>query len=175
MMTDESRRQALPTAQTLYAQHGAQMFHYALTFLGAVADVEDVMQEVFLKAKAGRRKVARARSPRAYLFAMLRHEMMRFTKRKMRRAKRVAVNPTEQVEFLEAPAEEGVSEEDAREVERALGRLPDEQREVVVLKVYEGLTFREIGEVMKTSMDTAASRYRYGIDRLRALLSHKFE
>ena len=175
MMTDENRPQALPTAQTLYAQHGARMFHYALTVLGAVADVEDVMQEVFLKVEAGRKRIARAHSPRAYLFAMLRHEMMRFIGRKMRRAKHVAVNPTKQVKFLEAPAEEGVSDDDAREVERALVRLPDEQREVVVLKVYEGLTFREIGEVMKTSVGTAASRYRYGIDRLRALLSHKFE
>ncbi len=55
-------------------------------------------------------------------------------------------------------------------VEDALRALPSEQREVVYLKVYEGLTFREIGERCGVGANTAASRYRYALEALRSVL-----
>ena len=55
-------------------------------------------------------------------------------------------------------------------LERALARLPVEQREVVALKVDGELTFAEIGAVMGISPNTAASRYRYALGKLRAEL-----
>lgn len=48
-----------------------------------------------------------------------------------------------------------------------MAALPPEQREVVFLKVWTGLTFAEIADVLATSANTAASRYRYGIEKLR--------
>jgi len=167
-MTAKKDRNGLPDPDSLYAEYGPSLFHYALSVLGALEDVEEVMQELFLKVVDKRRQLAKARSMRAYLFAMLRHELARF----MRRRKTV---PSADADLLEAPAEEGISDEDARQVERALAKLPPEQREVVVLKIYEGLTFREIAEVMNTSQDTAASRYRYAIQKLKDLLSRRIE
>jgi RNA polymerase sigma-70 factor (ECF subfamily) len=52
----------------------------------------------------------------------------------------------------------------------ALGELPAEQRAVVHLKLWEGLTFETIAETLGLSPNTAASRYRYGLDKLRARL-----
>jgi RNA polymerase sigma-70 factor (ECF subfamily) len=52
----------------------------------------------------------------------------------------------------------------------ALGELPEEQRAVVHLKLWEGLTFEEIAEALEISANTAASRYRYGLDKLRERL-----
>jgi RNA polymerase sigma-70 factor (ECF subfamily) len=52
----------------------------------------------------------------------------------------------------------------------ALGELPIEQRAVVHLKLWEGLTFEAIAEALEISPNTAASRYRYGVDKLRGLL-----
>ncbi|MBV9468194.1 MAG: hypothetical protein JOZ57_02980, partial [Abitibacteriaceae bacterium] len=49
-----------------------------------------------------------------------------------------------------------------------LQQLPIEQREVIALKVAENLTFAEIAALLKISPNTAASRYRYGIERLRS-------
>jgi len=57
-----------------------------------------------------------------------------------------------------------------QEAAQALGELPPEQRAVVHLKLWEGLTFEEIARVLDLSPNTAASRYRYGIDKLRARL-----
>ena len=55
-------------------------------------------------------------------------------------------------------------------MDRALGQLPDEQRAVVHLKLWEVLTFEAVAEALDISPNTAASRYRYGIDKLREVL-----
>jgi RNA polymerase sigma-70 factor (ECF subfamily) len=53
--------------------------------------------------------------------------------------------------------------------------LPPEQREVIVLKFFHGMTFSEIGRVAGISPNTAASRYRYALDKLRLLLEEEKE
>ena len=56
-----------------------------------------------------------------------------------------------------------------------MGELPPEQREVVHLKLWEGLTFEEIAAALEIPPNTAASRYRYGLDKLRELLRPLYE
>ena len=58
-------------------------------------------------------------------------------------------------------------------VESALAQLPDEQREVVVLKIWGGLTFAQIAAALGVNQNTAASRYRYAIERLESALAHE--
>jgi RNA polymerase sigma-70 factor (ECF subfamily) len=55
-------------------------------------------------------------------------------------------------------------------IEQALRRIPPEQREVVHLKAFEGLTFHQIADVMGESIHTVTSRYRYAIDQMRSQL-----
>ena len=52
-------------------------------------------------------------------------------------------------------------------VRKAVDGLPEEQREVVVLKIFEEMTFEEISQLMRISQNTVASRYRYAIEKLR--------
>lgn len=56
---------------------------------------------------------------------------------------------------------------------KCLAKLPPEQREVIVLKIWHAYTFDEIGELLKLSPNTAAGRYRYGLERLRQCLKHE--
>jgi RNA polymerase sigma-70 factor, ECF subfamily len=65
----------------------------------------------------------------------------------------------------ESPAE--------RAAMRCLARLPAEQREVIVLKLWHGRTFDEVGELLGVSPNTAAGRYRYGLTKLRACLNRE--
>ena len=58
-------------------------------------------------------------------------------------------------------------------IESALKSLPAQQREVVVMKIWGGLTFTQIGQAMGISINTAASRYRYALERLQAVLSEE--
>ena len=57
-----------------------------------------------------------------------------------------------------------------RELVAALDRLPRDQREVLVMKIWNELTFAEIGEALGISQNTAASRYRYGLGNLKKTL-----
>jgi RNA polymerase sigma-70 factor (ECF subfamily) len=61
----------------------------------------------------------------------------------------------------------GEGDERRREVESALRRLPEEQREVLMLKIWQERTFDEIGRLLEISPSTAASRYRYALISLR--------
>lgn len=62
-----------------------------------------------------------------------------------------------------------------REVERAIGLLPQEQQVVVQLKLWDELTFAEIAEVTGVPANTVASRYRYGITKLKEELKRWYE
>lgn len=67
-----------------------------------------------------------------------------------------------------------VEQEDLRHaVESALATLPEEQREVLVLKIWGELTFAQIAVTLAISSDTAASRYRYALQRLQAALKQE--
>ena len=63
----------------------------------------------------------------------------------------------------------------ARRVQRALDDLPPDQRSVAHLKLWQGLTFEEIASVQGIPLNTAASRYRYAIEKLRSLLRPLYE
>jgi len=58
-------------------------------------------------------------------------------------------------------------------LQQALAELSDEQREVVIMKEYEGLKFREIAEILNISENTAKSRMYYGLDSLKKILAKK--
>ena len=60
-------------------------------------------------------------------------------------------------------------------MERALDELPAEQRIVLQLKLWEGLTFEQIADALDIPANTAASRYRYGLDKLRERLRPLYE
>jgi RNA polymerase sigma-70 factor (ECF subfamily) len=59
---------------------------------------------------------------------------------------------------------------EAETVSSALAVLPPEQREVIVLRLWHGLTFESVAELQGISPNTAAGRYRYGLQKLRILL-----
>ena len=65
----------------------------------------------------------------------------------------------------------GPSVTDAIDLERALADLPAEQREVIVLHLIEGFSFREVGRLTGVSLFTAAARYRLATRRLRKTLA----
>jgi len=146
----------------LYDRYAVAVYRLALALLGREADAEDVLQDVFLGLLRRSRDL---RDPRAYLLAAARHRAISI----LRRRRRETSQGDEPMPVLEngGDPDQAVA---ARQIERALGRLPAEQREVVVLRIYEGLSFPEIARVVRTNANTAASRYRYGVARLRELV-----
>lgn len=148
--------------EEIYDLYSGVLYRLAYGILGSEFDAEDVIQEVFLKMV--RRQGAPIKDLRAYLFTAARHESYSCLRR--RRRETLEAEPIARVPFSSA----GSTFEERSAVGEALQSLPPEQREVVILKIYEQLTFEEIGRLAKTSAHTVASRYRYAMKKLRELL-----
>ena len=117
------------------------------------------MQQVFLKLLSGR--VTIDSSPAPYLFRAVRNGALNHIRGQSRE-----VDLDDVVPWLESPC---ASRETVLALQSAIRTLPREQREVVVLRVWGQLTFDEVAAVVGVSPNTAASRYRYGLAKLREI------
>ena len=141
---------------------------FARQWVRTPADAEDIVQEAFV------RFWRKQRSPenRALLFATVRSIALDLLRRDSRRARREA-DAFLETERTAAPSFD-FDNESQRALADAVGRLPREQREVVVMKIWNELTFADIGTVLGISQNTAASRYRYALSALkRNLVPHE--
>jgi RNA polymerase sigma-70 factor (ECF subfamily) len=157
-------RQQLAAA---YDRHGAALYRHALMILMDPGTAEDAVQQAFAKLAAMGQRMAQLASEEHYLRIAVRNECYRLLDARRRR-------PTvdmETVAILEPVETAMVAEEQRQAIESGLRALPAEQREVVHLKVYESMTFQQIANVLGLSLNTAASRYRYAMDKLRSLLA----
>ena len=152
--------------ERIYDEHVVAMFRHGMALLGDEPAVRDLLQDIFLKLAAGRLDGAAIENERAYLLSMVRHAAIdRLRRTKVRRDHAEQVRP-ELFETSPDPDREAFR----RQLEVALQQLPAEQREVVVLKLWQEHTFEEISRICDIPLHTAASRYRYGLDKLRQLL-----
>ncbi len=149
----------------LYDQFGPALFRVACVLLPSRADAEDAVQEVFTGLVRSQRRLAGVKNLRAYLFAALRSACGRIAA-----ARKKEWRVEQDLALLPAPGPSGLEPEQALRLERGLRQLPAEQRELVALKVDGGLTFAEIAACLGISPNTAASRYRYALEKLRAAL-----
>jgi RNA polymerase sigma-70 factor, ECF subfamily len=159
-------RGELGALDPLYRRYSPPVYHLLLAQTGDAEAAADLLQETFLALVDRGPRAATIRSPRTYLLAVA-HNL---AARRHRRRKRETVL----VESLasEAPVE-AANRLETLHVWRALAQLPAEQAAVVVLKIWHELTFEEIGAALRVSPNTAASRYRYGAEKLRQLLGEE--
>jgi RNA polymerase sigma-70 factor, ECF subfamily len=153
----------------LYDAHGDALYRYLTLKLGSVEDAEDVLQETFVRLARYVGRLRFIRDPKAFAFRCAHNEASRFWKKRLRRRdEEVAFRPE-----LASLIFQGPDEASEIRLGEALAALSAEQREAVILKEWEGLTFRAIGSACGVSTHTAASRHRYGMDRLRAYFGEK--
>ncbi len=141
----------------LYDRYSAPVYHLALAQTGDPDEAQDLLQETFLALVERGAAAARIRSPRAYLLSVAHHLATR--RRGRRREEPLGEARAESADGLQAVR-----------VQQALAALPPEQATVVALKVWHDLTFAEIAAALRIPPNTAASRYRYGLAKLRQLM-----
>jgi RNA polymerase sigma-70 factor, ECF subfamily len=151
------------TLEEVYDAYSGAVYRQGLAILGSAADAEDVLQDVFLQLV--RRRGGPIRDLKAYLLTAARHHACSALRRRRRCA---PADDAEAVLSHTAAPSDGSSDRVA--VREALQSLPAAQRQVVILKVYEELTFEEIGRRVQASVNTVASRYRYALQKLRKVL-----
>jgi RNA polymerase sigma-70 factor, ECF subfamily len=153
--------------ESLYDRFGGRLYTTARGMLDHPQDAEDAVQEVFVALVRSRQRLVQVVDLNAYLFAALRRAAGRCAARRRR------YPPLSGASLRDAPARQAVEDCRAAEVRRAMAALPRRQREVLALKIDGQLTFTEIARVMGTSANTAASRYRYALEKLRRLLKRE--
>jgi RNA polymerase sigma-70 factor, ECF subfamily len=149
-------------------QHGAALVLFARQWVASHADAEDVVQEAFVRFWRTRASVT---EPAAYLYSSVKHcalDWQRSNARRSRREERAARE--EGQSMFAAPLEQ---HERREAIEAALQELPEKQREVLLTKLWGGLTFPQIAAALQISADTAASRYRYALAKLREVLAEE--
>ncbi len=154
--------------ERLYDEHAQPLFAFLLNFTRDEADTRDLLQEIFVKLAREPKLLAGVRDERAFLIRLAHNAAIDLIRRRGTREK-TKENFTETISPFAPPnnPDEKVFRE---ELAVALGELPEEQRAVMHLKLWEELTFEEIAVALDISPNTAASRYRYGLDKLRGRL-----
>ncbi len=150
--------------KTCFAQLSPALLLFARRWTNSRADAEDVVQDAFVRFWRKEHSLEN----RGLLYATVRSTALDRLRSEHRRVRREAVASDERPDHCEpvfAPEDEG-----QQLLAAAVERLPNEQREVVILKIWNELTFAEIAGVLEISQNTAASRYRYALGTLKKLL-----
>jgi RNA polymerase sigma-70 factor (ECF subfamily) len=151
----------------LVERHHAAAYRVALSLAGQEDLAQDIVQDAFLKAFRALGGFRADASFRTWLLTITANEA-RGALRKLGRRRETALDEVAEMATEEwDPGEAAVTAQEAGRARRLLERLPEKQRLSVSLRIEEGLSFREIGEVIGSSEGAARVNYFHGIRRLR--------
>jgi RNA polymerase sigma-70 factor (ECF subfamily) len=169
-----------------FSEFGPGLLLFARQWVRSPADAEDIVQEAFVKLWRRSRRIdngadgsratwtgkpERVDKPggesinRALLYATVRSIALDLIRRDSRRARREAEAFSDTEQSFQPQFE--MADESQPALAAAIDRLPHEQREVLVMKIWNELTFAEIATALEISNNTAASRYRYALSALK--------
>jgi RNA polymerase sigma-70 factor, ECF subfamily len=146
--------------ERLYRAKAAELVLYGRALGLSHSEAEDVLQETFVMLL---RRAEPPENPDHFCVRSFRNRALNLRRGLWRRLAR----ELEARRWFERNSREHPAEGEAM---RALAMLPRDQREAIVLKIWHGYTFEEIGQVTDISPNTAAGRYRYGLEKLRRFL-----
>jgi RNA polymerase sigma-70 factor (ECF subfamily) len=144
-----------------FSEYGPGLLLFARQWVRSPADAEDIVQEAFVKFWRRNHRI----DNRALLYATVRSIALDLIRRDSRRARREAEVFSDAAQSSQPQF--AVEDESRRALAVAVDLLPHEQREVLVMKIWNELTFAEIGSALEISQNTAASRYRYALSALK--------
>jgi RNA polymerase sigma-70 factor, ECF subfamily len=148
-----------------------RLVRFALALTRNQHDAEDAVQTTLVRVAGRPQLLAPTTCPWAYLLRMVRNDALLIARRKKRWTKAANLNDLVTV----CRVDEIEQEETYRAVWSALRTLPPEQAEVVVLKIWEEMTFAQIATILDESPNTIASRYQYAMAKLSKRLSKQHD
>lgn len=147
--------------EMIYKEYSGQIFRYLLgAFRLSSEEAEDVLHNIFLPWVKNPEKIGAVENLSSYLYTCARNAAIKLRK-----------NGQDNFSVPEvSTASHDAEVENNLLISNALGELPDNQKEVVVLKVWSNMTFEEIAKLLDLNLQTIASRYRYAITKLKGLI-----
>lgn len=166
------RRGDVDALRRIYEKYKDDLLSIATSLLHEVGTGEDIVHDVFVAFAE--------RADRFYLYGSLRRYLITCMVHRIHdtfRSRMYEVTEIERVQpmrtDLQGPAKTVADKETADFLSEGLARLPFQQCEVIVLHLQGDMKFREIADLQGVSINTVQSRYRYGLDKLRSVLSRE--
>ena len=160
--------------ERIYDDHAQALFAFLLNLTRNEADTRDLLQELLCRLAANPAQLEGVRSERAFLLRAAHNLCVDQVRRRATRD-RVRAELAGEPERLFAPSPDPDTQAFREVLNQALAALPSDQRAVIHLKLWENFTFEQISETLDIPLNTAASRYRYGLDKLQTRLRPLYE
>ena len=144
------------------------LFRYACYRLGSASEADDVVQDLYLRLSKQSARLAEIEDLKGYVYRSLTNSCTSALRSRRKFTSTDALDTLSSDDL--APKD---FEQEFRLIERLMALLPDEQSEVIRLRIYGGRQFSEIASICDIPLTTAKSRFRYGIDKLREALTEQ--
>jgi RNA polymerase sigma-70 factor (ECF subfamily) len=152
----------------IYEKYRDGLLKVAAALLNDRSGVEDVLHDVFLDFAGTTGRFRLKGSLKGYLAICVANRARDLNRTKRRHSVVDLGEMSSQTEAADCPERAAMSRELVAKFDAAMAELPDEQREILVLHLQGELPFREIARLNEISINTALSRYRYGLEKLRS-------
>lgn len=162
--------------ESLIERYQGPLVRYAFRKLGHIQDAEDVVQDVFVRGYVQVAEGAHVSHVLAYLYRMTANactDVLRRRRRARLWTRQAEIEP--KANGGSSVADEALQQEAIQKIERMVARLTRRQAEVVRLRVWDGLRFEEIAEVLGCPIPTVKSRFRYALVKLRSVINTREE
>jgi RNA polymerase sigma-70 factor (ECF subfamily) len=158
----------------IYEKYANYLLTIAIALLNDTTEAEDVLHDVFVSFAKTANTFKLQGSLKSYLSTCIVNRVRDHMRTKKRVAGRL-IEASKTISPWEEPSRAIICNEEAKRLCQAMGQLPYEQKEVIVMRVKGGLKFKEIARLQRTSIDTVQGRYRYGLNKLRSILDGEVE
>jgi RNA polymerase sigma-70 factor, ECF subfamily len=161
--------------QRIYTKYKNDLLKLAITLANDVSMAEDVVQDVFVAFAQTNSRIRPAGDLRKYLVTCVANRIRNHRRDQQRHGASDIENATGVPTDSRGPEQWAMLNEELLWLSEALGHVPYQQREVLMLYMEGHMTFRQIAAMQNVSISTVQGRYRYGMTRLRSLLDGKFK
>ncbi len=159
--------------QRIYEKYRCDLLKLAVVIINDHNSAEDVVHDVFVNFAKSIGRIQPRGNLKGYLATSVVNQIRNLRRNAARRPTSELKDNDCVVSGLPRPEQWAILSEQLKLLSRAMAQLPDEQREVVALRMEGNMAFKKIAEIQAVSANTIKGRYRYGIDRLRSILNGK--
>ncbi len=157
----------------IYQKYKTDLLILAMALLNEKSAAEDVVHDVFVTFVQSLENFRLTGSLKGYLLTCVANRARNTNKAKQRQQNVVPNPAVPACSCANGPSQSIICNEELQQLSDAMAQLPYDQREIVMLHYQAAMTFKTIAESQGISVNTAKSRYRYGLDKLRLILDNE--
>lgn len=165
------KRSSKDALQRIYEKYLDYLLTLAMALLHNASEAEDIVHDVFVKFAESSADFKLTGNLKSYLTTCV----LNCARDKLRANQRQSTRPESIDSEINGPDHMIISTEESLRLNHAMAQIPDQQREVIALRLKGKMKFREIAKLQGVSVNTIQGRYRYGLNKLRSILNGEVE